>query len=77
MLFVRGPADQVDALGQWMRSHDVLMSVGPVTRIVTHLDAERPALEKVLSHWRAFLAQHRPGAPVTPSSLAASPYASR
>jgi len=48
-----------------------------VTRIVTHLDAERPALEKVLSHWRAFLAQHRPGAPVTPSSLAASPYASR
>ncbi|KTS72945.1 low-specificity L-threonine aldolase [Pantoea sp. SGAir0180] len=77
MLFVRIPVDQVTALGQWMHAHNVLMSVGPVTRIVTHLDAERPALETVLGHWRAFLAQHRPDAATDAVNLPASPYAGR
>ena len=57
MLFVKVPAEQVDALQRWMRERDVLISAGPVTRLVTHLDVDRAALEKLVAHWRAFLNQ--------------------
>nr|WP_286183941.1 low-specificity L-threonine aldolase [Erwinia sp. S63] len=56
MLFVKVPADQVDALKSWMHSGDVLMSVGPVTRIATHLDVSRQDLQRLVAHWQAFLA---------------------
>lgn len=55
MLFVKVPARQVEALQAWMKARDVAISVGPLTRLVTHLDVDRPALEKVVAHWDAFL----------------------
>lgn len=55
MLFVKVPAARTEALTHWMRERDVLLTVGPLTRIVTHLDAERQALEQVVAHWQAFL----------------------
>lgn len=57
MLFVKVPAEQVDALQGWMREREVLISAGPVTRLVTHLDVDRAALEQLVAHWRAFLNQ--------------------
>lgn len=55
MLFVRVPAEQVEALKSWFAQRGVLLSVGPVTRIVTHLDVDRHALEQLVAHWKAFL----------------------
>jgi len=55
MLFVRVPAEQIEPLKNWFAARDVLLSVGPVTRIVTHLDVDRHALEQLLAHWKAFL----------------------
>lgn len=55
MLFVKVPTEQVDALKSWMQSGDVLISVGPVTRIVTHLDVSRQDLQRLVAHWQAFL----------------------
>ncbi len=57
MLFVQVPAEQVEALKSWMHSGDVLLSVGPVTRIVTHLDVCRQDLQRLVAHWQAFLQQ--------------------
>lgn len=56
MVFLRLPDDQLATLGPWMHEHGILLSAGPVTRLVTHLDVDRPALEKVVSRWQAFLA---------------------
>ena len=53
MLFVKVPAEQVEALKSWMQSGDVLISVGPVTRIVTHLDVSRQDLQRLVAHWQA------------------------
>ena len=57
MLFVKVPAQQVEALQAWMKARGVLISAGPQTRLVTHLDVDRAALEKVVAHWNAFLNQ--------------------
>ncbi|MFZ4213524.1 MULTISPECIES: low-specificity L-threonine aldolase [Pantoea] len=57
MLFVKVPTEKVDALKSWMQSGDVLISVGPVTRIVTHLDVSRQDLQRLVAHWQAFLQQ--------------------
>jgi len=57
MLFVQLPANQVEPLAAWMKARGVLISAGPRTRLVTHLDADRAALEQVVSHWKAFLQQ--------------------
>lgn len=57
MLFVQLPANQVEPLAAWMKARDVLISAGPRTRLVTHLDADRAALEQVVAHWKAFLQQ--------------------
>lgn len=57
MLFVRVPAEQVEPLKAWMKARDVLISVGPATRLVTHIDVDRAALEQVVTHWKAFLQQ--------------------
>ena len=57
MLFVAVPEDQVSALGDWMKAHGVLISVGTRTRLVTHLDVDRAALTQVVAHWKAFLQQ--------------------
>ena len=57
MLFVKVPTEKVEALKSWMQSGDVLISVGPVTRIVTHLDVSRQDLQRLVAHWQAFLQQ--------------------
>ena len=56
MVFLRLPAAQVATLGPWMRERGILLSPGPVTRLVTHLDVDRDALQQLVSQWRSFLA---------------------
>ncbi len=55
MLFVKVPAEQVAPLQRWMQAGDVLLSVGPQTRIVTHLDVSRQQLQQLVARWQAFL----------------------
>jgi len=55
MVFVRVPAEQIAPLKSWFAEREVLLSVGPVTRIVTHLDVDRHALEQLVAWWKAFL----------------------
>ena len=57
MVFIRIPAGQAEPLKAWMEARDVLISVGPSTRLVTHMDVDRAALEKVVTYWKAFLQQ--------------------
>lgn len=54
MLFLKVPAHEAAQLGGWMKGRGVLMSAGPVTRIVTHLDVSRSDLEKLVSLWKEF-----------------------
>lgn len=56
MVFLRLPEAQVATLGPWMRERGILLSPGPVTRLVTHLDTDRDALQQLVSQWQAFLA---------------------
>ncbi|ROR11233.1 low-specificity L-threonine aldolase [Erwinia sp. JUb26] len=58
MLFLRLPEAQIATLGPWMRERGILLSPGAVTRLVTHLDVSRDALQTLVNEWRAFLAQH-------------------
>lgn len=58
MLFLRLPEDQIAALGPWMRERGILLSPGAVTRLVTHLDVNRDALQTLVKAWREFLAQY-------------------
>ncbi|MCW1874675.1 low-specificity L-threonine aldolase [Erwinia sp. INIA-01] len=58
MLFLRLPEDQIAALGPWMRERGILLSPGAVTRLVTHLDVNRDALQTLVKVWQAFLAQY-------------------
>ncbi|OAT34237.1 low-specificity L-threonine aldolase [Buttiauxella brennerae ATCC 51605] len=55
MVFVRVPVEQAESLGKFMKEHGVLMSAGPITRLVIHLDVNRQQLAEVVSHWQAFL----------------------
>ncbi|KKI48124.1 threonine aldolase [Obesumbacterium proteus] len=54
MLFLKVPTHEAAQLGGWMKERGVLMSAGPVTRIVTHLDVSRSDLEKLVSLWKEF-----------------------
>jgi len=54
MLFLKVPAHEAAQLGGWMKERGVLMSAGPVTRIVTHLDVSRSDLGKLVSLWKEF-----------------------
>ncbi|MCX8957361.1 low-specificity L-threonine aldolase [Erwinia psidii] len=56
MVFVRLPENQAVSLKNWMAAKNIRLSTGPVTRLVTHLDVDRPALETLVAEWRAFLA---------------------
>ncbi|MDW8846509.1 low-specificity L-threonine aldolase [Erwinia sp. MMLR14_017] len=55
MVFVRLPEAQIAPLRAWMKQHEILLSTGAVTRLVTHLDIDRSALEKLVGQWKAFL----------------------
>lgn len=56
MVFVQLPPQQVAPLRAWMAARNILISAGPVTRLVTHLDVDRAALQQVVNQWRAFQA---------------------
>ncbi|MFI8417765.1 low-specificity L-threonine aldolase [Serratia sp. NPDC078593] len=58
VLYLRQPAERAAQLGPWMREHGVLLSSGPLTRIITHLNVNRQDLQKVVTLWQAFLQQH-------------------
>ena len=58
MLFLRLPEDQIAALGPWMRERGVIISAGPVTRVLTHINIRREDLQKVVALWQEFLHQH-------------------
>ncbi len=55
MVFVRLPDAQIEPLKAWMKQHNILISTGAVTRLVTHLDIDRHALETLVAQWKAFL----------------------
>ncbi|SUX28455.1 Low specificity L-threonine aldolase [Cedecea davisae] len=55
MVFVRMTAEEAEDLGPYMRERGVIISAGPATRLVTHLDVSRSQLAEVVAHWRAFL----------------------
>ncbi len=54
MLFVSLPDEQAARLGPWMRERGVLLSAGPVTRLVTHINITRADLTRVVELWREF-----------------------
>ncbi|AIR65779.1 low-specificity L-threonine aldolase [Cedecea neteri] len=55
MVFVRMTAEEAEDLGPYMRERGVILSAGPATRLVTHLDVTRSQLAEVVAHWRSFL----------------------
>lgn len=58
MLFIRQPAELAAKLGPWMKQHDIIITAGAVTRLVTHLNISRADVEKVVGCWREFLQHH-------------------
>lgn len=56
MVFAQLPSEQAAPLKAWMEARNILISAGPVTRLVTHLDIDRAALQQVVNQWQAFLA---------------------
>ncbi|MEI2265164.1 low-specificity L-threonine aldolase [Erwinia sp. CGal63] len=56
MVFVHLPENQAAPLQAWMREKGIVLHTGAVTRMVTHLNVDRQALEKVVAEWKAFLA---------------------
>ncbi|WNJ78161.1 low-specificity L-threonine aldolase [Cedecea neteri] len=55
MVFVRMTAEEAEDLGPYMRERGIILSAGPATRLVTHLDVTRTQLAEVVAHWRSFL----------------------
>ncbi|MGF6190744.1 low-specificity L-threonine aldolase [Serratia sp. 2723] len=58
VLYLRQSPELAAKLGPWMRERGVLLSAGPLTRILTHLNVSRQDLQKVVDLWREFLQQH-------------------
>lgn len=58
VLYLRQSPELAAKLGPWMREHGVLISSGPLTRILTHLDVNRQDLQRVVDLWQQFLKQH-------------------
>ncbi|WON78172.1 low-specificity L-threonine aldolase [Serratia sp. UGAL515B_01] len=58
VLYVRQSPELGAKLGPWMREQGVLISSGPVTRLLTHLNVSRQDLQKVVTLWQTFLQQH-------------------
>lgn len=55
MVFVKLPPEQAEPLKHWMKSRGIALFTGASMRLVTHIDVNRQALEKVVREWRAFL----------------------
>ncbi|WP_411752276.1 low-specificity L-threonine aldolase [Serratia sp. (in: enterobacteria)] len=58
VLYLRQSPELAAKLGPWMRERGVLISAGPLTRILTHLNVSRQELQKVVDLWQEFLQQH-------------------
>lgn len=58
VLYLRQSPELAAKLGPWMRERGVLISAGPLTRILTHLNVSRQDLQKVVDLWREFLQQN-------------------
>ncbi|OAH28233.1 low-specificity L-threonine aldolase [Serratia marcescens] len=58
VLYLRQSSALAAKFGPWMRERGVLISSGPLTRILTHLDVSRQDLQRVVELWREFLQQH-------------------
>lgn len=54
MVFLNLPANEANQLGPWMKQRGIIISAGPVTRLVTHLDVSREDLKRVVSLWAEF-----------------------
>ncbi len=54
IVYVAVPAHHVAPLGAHLRARGILASVGANTRLVTHLDVPRPAIEAALQAWRDY-----------------------
>ncbi|WP_145509646.1 low-specificity L-threonine aldolase [Yersinia rochesterensis] len=59
VLYIQQSVEAAAKLGPWMREHGVLISAGPITRMITHLNISRSDLEKVVALWREFLTEQR------------------
>ncbi|CNB88952.1 low-specificity L-threonine aldolase [Yersinia pseudotuberculosis] len=57
VLYIKQSAESALKLGPWMRERGVLISAGPLTRLITHLNVSRKDLEKVVALWREFIAE--------------------
>ncbi|MDR3432380.1 MAG: low-specificity L-threonine aldolase [Rouxiella aceris] len=57
ILYLRQSAEMAAKLGPWMREHGVLLSAGPLTRLITHIDISRQDLQTVVELWQRFLQQ--------------------
>ena len=57
ILYLRQSAEMAAKLGPWMREHGVLISAGPLTRLITHIDISRQDLQTVVELWQRFLQQ--------------------
>ena len=49
MVFVDVPASAVDGLAAFLRGEGIVASVGPTTRFVTHLDIDRPQIDRLIA----------------------------
>jgi len=58
ILYIKQSAELAAKMGPWMREHGVLISAGPLTRVITHIDISRADLQKVVSLWQDFLHHH-------------------
>ncbi|MGC6387624.1 low-specificity L-threonine aldolase [Ewingella sp. S1.OA.A_B6] len=58
ILYIKQNADLAVKMGPWMRERGVLISTGPLTRVITHIDISRADLQKVVSLWQDFLHHH-------------------
>lgn len=55
MVFVQVPADRCAALAAHLAAHGILALVKPRTRLCTHLDVDRAAIERAIGAFRAFV----------------------
>lgn len=58
VLYIRQSAELAAKMGPWMRERGVIISAGPLTRVLTHINISREDLKKVVALWQEFLHQH-------------------
>ncbi|MFO6297354.1 low-specificity L-threonine aldolase [Rahnella selenatireducens] len=58
VLYIKQSAELAEKMGPWMRERGVIISAGPLTRVLTHINISREDLQKVVTLWQEFLHQH-------------------